>query len=299
MTEKEREPEELKAIWCLWVGQEDTDYVLNSWDIDLLPELYQQDNIRFEYNQWNQSWSRVSCTIFAAVWMVSDLMNYEFSLSEIKEIDNLSYDNPKYHIRKKWDWWYTKDAVDLVCNWWNENKSELGKIAYYRVSKFSDMVDKILEKWYTMVTNFCPTVEYAQDYYLSDWILDWYEFWNKTNGHAIWVIWDNHRAIKDNYKGRRTSDNSNYANIYEVKNPLAKITNYSQWLYVYTKVQEDNLEEIKRLNEIKAKCNVIIDHLGDLRKMVNDENFRGILHYTANKCRKKIQDADEQLKKYL
>jgi hypothetical protein len=59
------------------------------------------------------------------------------------------------------------------------------------------------------------------------------------------------------------------------------------------------MAEIKRLNEIKAKCNVIIDHLGGLRGMVNDENFRGILHYTANKCRKKIQDADEQLKKYI
>jgi hypothetical protein len=33
--------------------------------------------------------------------IVSDLMNYEFSLAELKEVDNLSYDNPKYHIRKK------------------------------------------------------------------------------------------------------------------------------------------------------------------------------------------------------
>jgi DNA-binding cell septation regulator SpoVG len=68
---------------------------------------------------------------------------------------------------------------------------------------------------------------------------------------------------------------------------------------VFTKVQEDNMEEIKRLNEIKAKCNLLIDHLGELWHMVNDENFRGILHYTAEKLRKKIQDANEQLKKYI
>jgi hypothetical protein len=112
----------------------------------LLPELYQQDTVRFEYNQANQGWSRVSCTIFAAVGMVSDLMNYEFPLEEIKRIDNMSYNNPKYHPRAKGQGWYTKDAVDLVCDYWNENHSDLGKIAYYRMSKYSDMVDNAIKK---------------------------------------------------------------------------------------------------------------------------------------------------------
>jgi hypothetical protein len=44
----------------------------------------------------------VSCTIFAAIGMLSDLINYEFSKEQIKEVDNLSYDNPKYpSIRKR------------------------------------------------------------------------------------------------------------------------------------------------------------------------------------------------------
>jgi hypothetical protein len=68
---------------------------------------------------------------------------------------------------------------------------------------------------------------------------------------------------------------------------------------VFTKVQEDNMEEIKRLNEIKAKCNLLIDHLGELWHMVNDESFRAELHHTANRLRKKIDDANEQLKKYI
>lgn len=284
-----------ESIWCLGIGEEDTDYVLCNWDIDLLPELYQQDNIRYEYNQWNQSWSRVSCTIFAAMWMVSDLMNYEFSLAELKEVDNLSYE--KWRI--KGQGWWVKNAVDLVCKWWNEKHWDLWKIAYYRVNKYSDMTDKILQKWYTMVTNFCPTVEYCRDYYLEDAILDWYEFWTKANWHAIDVIWDNHRAIKDSYKWRKTADGKKDCNIYELKNPIAKLTNYGSYLYVYTKVAEDNMAEIKRLNEIKAKCNVIIDHLGELWHMVNDTNFQWILHYTANKLRGKINDANEQLKKYL
>ena len=282
-----------EVIWCLWDWAEDTDYVLCDWDIDLLPELYQQDQIRYEYNQGNQSWSIKSCTIFAAMWMLSDLMNYEFSLDELKEVDKLSYE----HGRIQNQWWYVKSAVDLVAKRWNEKHRDLWMVAYYRVSKYSDMVDKIIEKWYTMDTNYCPTVEYAKDYYL-DWVLDWYDFWTKTNWHSVCVINDWVRKIKDNYKWRKNPSWKD-VNIYEVKNQIAKITNYWTYLYVYTKVAEDHMQEIKRLNEIKAKCNVIINHLGELRNMVNDSNFQGILHYTAEKMRKKINDANEQLKKYI
>ena len=81
---------EEKTMWCLGIWEADTDYQLCNWDIDLIPNLVKKDEIRFEYNQWNQEWSRNSCTIFAAMWMLSDLINYEFSLKEIKEVDELS-----------------------------------------------------------------------------------------------------------------------------------------------------------------------------------------------------------------
>jgi len=285
----------LKNEWCLGIGEEDTDFVLLDWDIDLLPDLYQQDNIRFEYNQWNQKWSKVSCTIFAAMWMVSDLMNYEFSLDEIKEVDELSY--TKWRIRGQG--WRVKNAVDLVAKWRNEKHWDLWKIAYYRISKYSDMVDGSLKKNYTLDTNFCPTPEYAKDYYLEDACLDWYDFWTNTNWHSVDIIREDHRAVKDSYKWRKTSDWKRDCNIYELKNPIAKLTNFSPRLYIYTKVAEDNLEEIKRLNSIKAKCNTIITNLWELWHLVNDENLRGILHYTANKLRNKIQDCNNELKKYI
>ena len=120
---------DLDTLGCLGTGEQDTDYVLCDWDDDLLPNLYQQDNIRYEYNQKNQNWSKVSCTIFSAMWMVSDLMNYEFSLAELKEVDELSYTKG----RVRWQWWYVKSAVDLVCKWWNEKHRDLWMIAYYRI----------------------------------------------------------------------------------------------------------------------------------------------------------------------
>jgi hypothetical protein len=66
----------------------------------LLPKLYKKDEIRYSYNQYLNKRSWVSCTIFAAVGMASDLTNYEFSYDEIKDVDDTSYNNPDYeHIR--------------------------------------------------------------------------------------------------------------------------------------------------------------------------------------------------------
>ena len=275
-------------LWCLWDGAEPTDYILNNGDIDTLPKLYNQDSIRFQYNQWNQDWSQLSCTLFSAIWMLADLMNYDFSLSTIREIDNLSYEN----WRIKGQGWWTKSAVDLVCKRWNGNNKE--KIAYYRVSKYSD-VDAILQKNYTMNTNYCPTVEYARDYYL-DGVLDWYQFWTKTNGHAIAFIRDVVRKIKDNYKGRKNPDGKD-VNIYEVKNAVAKLTNFSPRLYVYTKVAEDNLEEIKRLNEMKSEVLIAIDTNSKLWHMANDTAYKNKLHSMNEANRKKLEDINIQLKR--
>ena len=54
---------------------------------------------------------------------------------------------------------------------------------------------------------------------------------------------------------------------------------------------------IKRLNEIKAKCNLLIEELGKLWHMVNDGAYRSYLHSVADKMRDKIKDADNELKK--
>ena len=39
---------EEEIIWCLGDWAEDTDYVLCEWDIDLLPTLYEKDEIRYD-----------------------------------------------------------------------------------------------------------------------------------------------------------------------------------------------------------------------------------------------------------
>lgn len=281
---------------CLWVGEKVTDYLLSEWIASNLPTLYEQDTIRFEYNQFNQKWSQKSCTIFSAVWAISDLFNYEFDLKEIKEIDSLSYTQG----RMPNTWWYVQSAVKLVADWWNEHHSDLWKVAYYRVDMSDEeSIKALIEKNYNICTWFYGNSAYTRDY-ATDAVLNGTEFWATTYGHAINVISYNwKRCVKDNYKWRTTYDQSKPCNIYELEHCTGEISWWHSFWYVYTKVAEDALEEVKRLNEIKSECNTIIEHLWTLWHMVNDTNFQWILHYTAEKLRKKIADADEQLKKYV
>ena len=274
--------EEKEQIWCLWLGEQSTDYQLCNGDSDLLPTLVRKDEIRYEYNQYKNKWSYVSCTIFAAVGMISDLFNYKFSYDEIKEIDELSYE--RWRIR--WQWWYVQNAVKLVADWWNEKMER--KVAYYRISKSDDSImEDSLDKLYTLDWNLCLTEEYNRD--KIDWMIDGTDFWNKTNWHSVCIVkkeWQ--RSVKD----------SGSISYYWLKNKLSKITNFWQYFYIYVPVN-DNLEEIKRLNEFKSALLVAIEQNSKLWNLTNDKNYQSILHYTNEKNRAKVKDIDTELKKYI
>lgn len=276
-----------EVLWCIGIGEENTDYVLCNGDVELLPTLYKKDEVRYAYNQYKNKWSYMSCTIFAAIGMLSDLINYEFSYDQIKEVDELSY--AKWRIRGQW--WYVKSAVKLVADWYNESElsKKYWKVAYYRIQKYDDdIIEDVIGKLYTIDWNMCPNSEWNKD--KADWMVDGKNFWAKTSWHSLDIICkDWQRSVKDSW-------NQSY---YWLKNYISTLTNFWQYFYVYTLVKEDNLEEIKRLNEIKAECNLLIEHLGTLWHLVNDTNFQWVLHYTADKLRKKIEDVNEQLKKYL
>lgn len=270
-----------EILWCLWIWEQNTDYVLCNWNSDLLPPLVKKDEIRYEYNQYANKWSYVSCTIFAAVWMLSDLANYKFSYDEIKEIDELSY--TRWRIRGQW--WYVQSAVKLVADWWNEKMDR--KIAYYRLSKFDDeIIEDVINNLYTIDWNFCPTKEYNED--KQDWMIDWINFWNNTNGHSVDVIckeWQ--RSVKDSWSRN---------NIYWLKNNLSKISNYWPYFYVYTFVKDDNLERVKDLNKFKSYLLQTIENNSAMRHLTYDVNYQEELHKMNEMNRAKLKEIDEQLK---
>ena len=186
--------DETKYQGCLGDWAEATDYRLCSGDSDLLPPLVKKDEIRFSYNQYKNSWSYTSCTIFAAVWMLSDLMNYQFTYDEIKEIDELSYE--KGRIRGQG--WWVQSAVKLVADWWNERNPDK-QVAYYRISKRDDdIMEGCLDKLYALDWNQHLTDEYYKD--KEDWMIDWTDFWTLTNWHSICITKkDWQRSVKDSW----------------------------------------------------------------------------------------------------
>lgn len=274
---------------CLWLWAESTDFLLSWWEVDNLPELTQQDTKIFEYSQ---SWTP-HCTLYSAFGAVSDLFNYEFTQKEIDEIVEESYKRG----RIKWEWWYIKSAVNLVADYWNEHHSNLGKVVYYRVSLYdTEIVDKILEKNYTLCSWYRWNQKYNTD--RNDGILNWVSFWNATYWHAVsWLGRNWKRYIKDNYKGRKSWKIP--TNIYQVEHTPSELVSgntYYADAYVYVKI--NNEEEVRRLETLKTECLNCIKELQTIYHLVNDTNFQWILHYTADKIRAKIADAERELSKY-
>lgn len=274
---------------CIWLGECTTDYLLTWAEVDTLPELVQQDTKIYEYDQ---SWTP-HCTLYSAFWAVSDLFNYEFKKSEIDEMVEESYKRG----RVKGQGWYVKNAVDLVADYWNEHHSDLWKVVYYRVSLYdTEIVDKILSKHYTLCSWYNGNSAYNKDRN-DDAILNWTTFPWATYWHAVsWIGRDGKRFIKDNYKGRKSWSLS--TNIYEVEHTPADLVSWKCYFanaYLFTKV--DNIEEIKRLEKLKAECNVCIESLWKIRHLTNETNFQEVLHYTANKLRDKVKTCDEMLGK--
>jgi hypothetical protein len=280
---------------CLGDGIQLSDFLIE-WFEDSLPTLYQQDDIIYEYNQMKQQRSKKSCTIFSAVWAISDLFNYEFSLDEIEEIDSLSYTLG----RKANSWWWVQSAVKLVADRWNEHHSDLWKVAYYRLDISNDnLLHSVLDKWYTVMTSFSGNGKYTLDF-LADWVLNGTDFWNSTYGHAVNLRKVNWKlCVKDSEKGRKVSKSTKDCNIYELEHEVREIKPFSANGYLYTKVSEDALEEIKRLNELRTKVLLAIETNSAIWHLVNDENYQKQLNLMNNANRNKLKDIENELKKYL
>lgn len=274
---------------CLWDNIQTTDYLLATGFEDALPKLVQQDNIIFAYNQYKQQRSKKSCTVFSAIGAISDLFNYEFPLDEIQKVDDMSYDRGRMRDEGRW----VQAAVKLVADYWNDKHKDLWEVAYYRVDTTDNaLMESIMDKWYTLMTSFQGNYSYTKDYD-ADWILNGTRFWAATYWHAINVRKVNgKRCCKDSAKGTEH-------NIYELEHALKDITCYSSNAYIYTKVMDNKLEEVKRLNEMKTLTERMIEDNSAMRHLTNDAAYRTKLHDINEKHRSKLKDIEEQLKKYM
>lgn len=256
---------------CLWDWYESTDFLLTEADIYTLPELYTQDTIRYNYNQWKQDWSKKSCSIFAAVWAMSDLKNYKFSLDEIKEIDDESYKRG----RVQGQGWYTKNAFALTCERRNKHFPE-DPAAYYAVLFSNDeKCNMVMEKNYNLGVSFNYTADYVADYW-ENWEIDRAKSGQKKLiGHCVnEIIKDERKQTKDNYDWSK----SQYVKINVSNADLYKAWIYHTWAYLFTNVKEDNIGEVKRLEKVKTACLNALEYNSQLWNATNDSNTKKRLH---------------------
>ena len=276
---------------CLWLGEKTTDYILTEWLLDVLPALYMQDEKIFQYNQWAQSRSKKSCTLFSPIWAVSSLFNVEIPLSVIKDRDSESYK----HGRRKDEGRLIQLWVDfIVDDCWNKSEfwKKYGNVAYYSIAlKDFDLMKKVHSKRYSICTWYQWNSKYNSD--KNDGVLDLTDRWSWTYWHAVQTI----RSINEN--PARILDNYFWSakyNIYDVKHKFSEIPSFYERWYVLTKVKEDNLERVKELNIFRTNALLTIETLWKMRHQTTVQSFRNDLHDMAEKLREKVKDIDEQLK---
>lgn len=276
---------------CLGDGIQTTDYLLCNGFEDALPDLIQQDNIIYEYNQYKQSWSKKSCTIFSAMWALSDLFNIQWDVNkEIKEADWMSYDRGRLPD----SWWWVQAAVKLWADWYNasEYAKKYWQVAYYRVDVTDeDLIKEILSKGYTLMTSFQWNYSYIKDYD-SDGILNGTKFWAATFGHAI-------NVRKINWK-RCCKDSAKWTdhNIYELEHKLSEIWCFSSNAYIYTKVKDNQLERIKKLNEIRTRLLQWIPLNSELWHLTGVKLYQDKLHNMNDTYREWLDTIEKELKSY-
>jgi hypothetical protein len=266
--------------WAIEVGEKETDFLI--WDIGNIPELEQQDNVIFEYNQWNS----LDCTIYSSFWAISDLQNYEFNSQEINEMVEKSFE--MWRIRGRW--WQTQSWVDCARQYWNEKNPDNKVISVRTTIGSSDFLEAF-EKWYTIVVTYKGNSVYNLDSRI-DWVVDGTEFKPRTYWHATSLIKIDWHNIKDSYKGRTW--NRIDRNIYKLADIewLVRDWTYYPACYYFVKEKqlEKNLEEIKRLSEFRWRIEQNIKNNSDMRHLTNSEEFKWWLNKTNNEYRKKLED---------
>lgn len=281
--------------WCLWDWHEDSDFQLTYEEIEWLPPLFLQDDIRFDYNQGKQTWSKKSCTIFAAIWAISDLWNYNMPLSEIKEYDDLSY----VEWRVEWKWWYTKNAIDSACRKWNKDHPDM-PVIYYSVKSWDDeKVNKILEKLYDFNISFNYTKDYVLDL-AENMEIDRAEKWKTIISHAVCqILKDWCKQVKDNYAGSKDQ----YYKVNVSNKELSDANILHPWGYLIVKVWENNYAELKRMEKVKTACLNALENNSALRHATNDQTLKNKLHDVNERIRnnnlKYIEQKTKELRNFI
>ena len=208
-----------------WVS--DRDWIM--WDIvdpASLPKLKRNfDTSKIQYNQ-NKGWSNNWCTVFAAMWAVSDLLGITRSENQMKDVYNTAVKewlDPSYG-------WYTHKAVDLVRKKTKEHFDIEINFATFEMEDVL-LLQSLFEKWYSVVGWYLGNWEYNKDKN-DDWVISKIHK-PTTYGHAVRRFG---KRVIDNYFGIKWNVYTNDL----VKEMLKAGTLHRRW-FVYFIINDDSL----------------------------------------------------------
>lgn len=225
---KEQVTSEIVYGWAIdWIS--DSDWIFwEAVDPSDLPEVDRNfDTSKIQYNQ-NLWWSNNWCTVFAAMWAVSDLLGVRWSEEQMKDVYNTAVQewlDPSIGR-------YTHKAVDLVRKKTKEHFDIEINFATFHMSE-SDLIKSLHEKWYSIVSWYLGNWDYNKDKN-TDWIIDKIHK-PTTYGHAVRRFGE---RIVDNYFGIKRNVYTNNL----VKEMLEAWTLH-KWWFVYFIVWQENLKE--------------------------------------------------------
>ena len=277
---------------CLWDWATESDYRITGEMITNLPKLEKQDQIIFEYNQGDSN----DCTIYSALWALSDLFNRELTEEQIEETNEESYKR----WRARGEGRYTKDAVNLACDM-RMKRYPNEKVVYYRINnRWDDEIKEVIEKNYSLCTSFNWDSSYQKDR-KDNGRIDNSHTWPFTYWHAVCLIErEGKKFVKDNYKGRK--ENWYFTNIYEVVPEISTLRGdgcRQNFSYLIIKAKDEKEEDIKRLNEMKNQIDRMIEDNSKMWSLTNEEQYKVTLHLMNEWNRKKKADIERELSKYF
>jgi len=198
------------AFYGVILKTDERAYKLWATSIEIVPSINKKT---FEYNQLEFSWEFGSnlCTLYAPIWMLSDLIWREITKDERHQLCELR--------TKMYDWdrnigWLFVEWRNCVRNFWNRNNptNQIREVSFEIWSKeFYDVIDK----WYRINLWYRGNRKYNDD--VADWVLDSSSIWATTYGHSTTLI--EAKKTKDN-KIKLVVDNYEWVkkfNIYSIK----------------------------------------------------------------------------------
>lgn len=208
-----------------WVS--DRDWLMwDAVDPNTLPKLWRNfwtAKIQYNQNKWrSNNW----CTVFAAMWAISDLLGVRRSEDQMKDVYNTAV--------KEWldpaIGWFTHKAVDLVRKKTKEHFGIEVNFATFQMSE-TDLLKSLFEKWYSVVGWYLGNSAYNKDKN-EDWVVSKVHK-PTTYGHAIRRI---DKSIIDNYFWIKWNVYTN-----DLMKEMLEAWTLHKWWFVYFIINQENL----------------------------------------------------------